>query len=189
MTRSTSNLLGTVEIVMHATKVCRTLICCSIFAALSAVPLASTVHAQGSSASAADRQAVLATIDAFLRGLRAKDTALMARHVDTLSRFTLLRPGPNGTRVVAITAAEFIRVVSDPSQPAFDEPIRNAQVNIDGDLATVWAEYQVRREGTVTHCGYDAFHLARLGGQWKILNVSDTFRQTGCGEAWPEAKP
>jgi hypothetical protein len=177
-----------VEILMHGTKVRRTLTWCSV-ALLSAGPLVSTAHAQGASATAADRQAVLATIDGFLRGLRTKDTALMARHVDTLSRFTLLRPGPNGTRVVAIKAADFIRVVSDPTQPAFDEPIRNAQVNIDADLATVWAEYQVQREGTVTHCGYDAFHLARLGGQWKILNVSDTFRQTGCGAPWPAAKP
>ncbi|HJR41587.1 MAG TPA: nuclear transport factor 2 family protein [Gemmatimonadaceae bacterium] len=175
---------------MDATKVWRPLIRCALPAVLlSAAPLVSTARAQGSAAGTADRQAVLATIDGFLRGLRTKDTALMARHVDTLSRFTLLRPGPNGTRVVVVNASQFIRAVSDPGQPAFDEPIRNAQVNIDADLATVWAEYQVRREGTVTHCGYDAFHLARLGGQWKILNVSDTFRQTGCGEAWPDPKP
>ncbi|HJU65973.1 MAG TPA: nuclear transport factor 2 family protein [Gemmatimonadaceae bacterium] len=164
---------------------------CAVALALTATPLVSLAGAQGStSGSAADRQAVLATIDEFLRGLRTKDTALMSRHVDTLSRFTLLRPSPNGgTRVVVLKASEFIRVVSNPDQPAFDEPIRNPQVHIDADLASVWAEYQVRREGTVTHCGYDAFHLARLGGQWKILNVSDTFRQTGCGTAWPATNP
>lgn len=43
----------------------------------------------------------------------------------------------------------------------------------------------MRRDGKVTHCGYDAFQLARLGGKWKILNVTDSFRQTGCGEPWP----
>ncbi|MGH7719530.1 MAG: nuclear transport factor 2 family protein [Gemmatimonadaceae bacterium] len=141
--------------------------------------------AQPARDSRADREQVLATIDAFLRGLRTKDTALMGSQVDTLTRFTLLRPGPNGTRVAVLRAADFIRIVSDPNQPAYDEPIRNPDVKIDGDLAQVWAEYQVRRNGAVTHCGFDAFHLARLGGKWKILNVSDTFRQTGCGEAWP----
>lgn len=137
-------------------------------------------------ASAQDARAeVLATIDRFLEGLRTKDTTMMRAQVDTLTRFTLLRPSPaGGVQVVAITASQFINFVSQPNQPGIDEPIRNPVVQIDGDLATVWAEYQVRSNGTVTHCGHDAFHLARLDGRWKILHVSDTFRQTGCGGPW-----
>jgi len=75
-------------------------------------------------------------------------------------------------------------MATNPDQGALDEPIRNAVVHVDGDVASIWAEYQVRREGKVSHCGFDAFHLARLGGRWKILNVSDSFRQDGCGAAW-----
>lgn len=132
-----------------------------------------------------DREVVLQTIDAFLGAMRKKDTTTMAQHTDTLTRMTLLRPGPNGTRVFLLRASDFFRAVADPTQPAVDEPIRNPIVQVDGDLASVWAEYQVRRDGRVTHCGFDAFHLARLGGKWKILNISDTFRQTGCGDPWP----
>lgn len=146
--------------------------------------LAPAVEAQ-SPAPAAAHAEVLATIDSFLTGLRTKDTALMARHVDTLTRMTLLRPGPAGTRVMLLSAAQFMAAVSRPDQPALDEPIRNPVVQVDGDLASAWAEYQVRIDGKVSHCGFDAFHLARLGGKWKILNVSDTFRRTGCGEPWP----
>ena len=155
-------------------------------AALAAAP--AIAGAQTSKpATAQDRAAVLATIDNFLRGLRTKDTTLMAAQTDSLTRMTLLRPGPNGTRVFLLTGQQFIALTAKPDQPAFDEPIRNPVVQVDGDLASVWAEYQVRRDGKVTHCGFDAFHLARLGGKWKILNVSDTFRQTGCGEPWPQA--
>ena len=146
--------------------------------------LAPAVEAQ-SPAPAAAHAEVLATIDSFLTGLRTKDTALMARHVDTLTRMTLLRPGPAGTRVMLLSAAQFMAAVSRPDQPALDEPIRNPVVQVDGDLASAWAEYQVRIDGKVSHCGFDAFHLARLGGKWKILNASDTFRRTGCGEPWP----
>ena len=67
-----------------------------------------------------------------------------------------------------------------------EETIRNPLVgHIDADLAQVWAEYQVRRAGAVTHCGHDSFQLARIEGKWKILNVSDTFRTTRCGQPWP----
>jgi hypothetical protein len=108
--------------------------------------------------------------------------------VDSLTRITLLRPAPGGgTRVVVLTAPQFMRLAVRPDQPGLDEPIRNPVVHVSGDLASVWAEYQVRRDGAVTHCGYDAFHLSRRGGRWKLLNVSDTYQQTGCGPAWPVA--
>ena len=136
-----------------------------------------------------EARAVLAAVTGFTDALKSKDTTAMLRHIDTTyTRMTLLRPAPGGqgVRVALLTGREFIRVVSQPDQPPLDEPIRNPVIQIDGDLATVWAEYQVRRpDRTVSHCGYDAFQLARLNGTWKILNVSDTFRREGCGPAWP----
>ena len=131
------------------------------------------------------RAEVLAAVDGFLKSSLAKDTVAMSHHVHANARLTLLRPGPNGLRVLVLNASDFLKLVANPSQPALDEAIRNPEVYIDADLAHVWAEYQVRRAGAVTHCGYDSFQLARSGGAWKILNVSDTFRTTGCGQPWP----
>jgi ketosteroid isomerase-like protein len=134
-----------------------------------------------------ERAAVLASIQSFMDALRAKDTTAMNMHVDSLTRLTLIRPTrEGGTRVMVMTAAQFIRAVTQPGQPGIDEPIRNPVVHVSGDLASVWAEYQVRRENnTVSHCGFDAFHLARRDGRWKLLNISDTYQPTGCGPAWP----
>jgi len=133
-----------------------------------------------------ERAAVLASIQSFMDAMRMKDTTAMSQHVDSLTRFTLIRPTRDGgTRVVVLTGAQFIRAVSQPNQPGIDEPIRNPVVHVSGDLATVWAEYQVRRDTTVTHCGFDAFHLARRDGRWMVLSIADTYQQTGCGPAWP----
>ena len=74
----------------------------------------------------------------------------------------------------------------DAGGPTYDEPIRKPVIQVNGDLASVWVEYQVRLEpGKVHHCGYDSFQMARLGGRWRILNVSDTYTEEGCGPAWP----
>ncbi len=141
---------------------------------VSAPPL----HAQG------DRAQVLAAVTGFLEGMKARDTVRIASVIDSVTRFTLIRPGPSGNRIIVLKGSDFLKIATRTDQPPLDEPIRNAKVEIDGDLASVWAEYQVRRDGKVTHCGYDSFQLARLAGTWKIINVSDSFRQQGCGEAW-----
>lgn len=151
----------------------------------SALLLASHVPIQSAFAQSPAEQEVLATIRAFLDAMKAKDSIGMKLALDPVTRFTLLRPSPNGTQVMLLSGADFMKVATQPDGPTYDEPIRKPVVQLDGDLASVWAEYQVRMQGKVSHCGYDSFQLARLGGRWKILSVSDTFRQAGCGEPWP----
>jgi hypothetical protein len=130
-----------------------------------------------------DTTAVMATLDRFTAALRIKDTTGMMAELHEQARVTLLRPAQGGgVRVLVFDGAGFIKAATQG--PALDEPIRNARVTIDADLATVWAEYQVRIDGAVSHCGYDAFDLVRAGDSWKILNVSDTFRRQGCGAMW-----
>jgi hypothetical protein len=87
---------------------------------------------------------VLAAIDTFLVGLRTKDTVMMGRLVDSTTRFTLLRPAQTGgVRVIVLEGRQFMAAVTAPISQAFEEPIRNPVVHVDGDLASVWAEYQV----------------------------------------------
>lgn len=137
------------------------------------------------SAQSADSAAVLRTIDQMLDGMRKKDPAALRAVFHEHARMTLLRPAPDGSvRVMLLTGEQFITAATNPQGMVLDEPIRNPRLQIDADLATVWAEYQVRGNGKVSHCGFDAFHLVRTGGAWKVLNVSDTFRRQGCGEAW-----
>jgi hypothetical protein len=128
---------------------------------------------------------VLTVVRAMLAVIETRDVASVAAHVDSTTRFTLLRPSPGGTRVAVISGARFFELITRPGGPPAKELIRNPEVRIDGDLATVWAEYQVIVNGAVDHCGYDAFHLARVGGTWKVVNVSDSYRTEGCGAPWP----
>ncbi len=133
-----------------------------------------------------ERAGVLASIQDFMVALRMRDTTAMYQHMDSLTHITLLRPArEGGTRVVVMTGRQFVAAVTRPGEPGIDEPIRNPDVHVSGDLATVWAEYQVRRDGNVTHCGFDAFHLVRRNGRWMLLTIADTFQTTGCGPAWP----
>lgn len=155
----------------------RPLVACAVLSLSLALPAA---------AQSADTDAVLATIYRFTAALKTKDTTGMLAELDPAMRVTLLRPAPEGgVRVVAMDGPAFVRLAAAPTGPFLDEPIRNPKVTLDADLASVWAEYQVRINGAVSHCGFDAFHLVRKAGAWKILTVADTFRREGCGPIWP----
>jgi hypothetical protein len=66
-----------------------------------------------------------------------------------------------------------------------DERLANAIVHVDGDLASVWVDYWFFAGERFSHCGVDAFLLARQQGRWRIFSVVDTRRTTGCAPAPP----
>jgi hypothetical protein len=134
-----------------------------------------------------DASEVMKAVDRLFAAMKARDTTAMAAALDSAARFTLTRPAPDGVRVVVLSGSDFLTAVSRPGGQAIDERIRNPVVQVDGHLATVWAEYQVLIEGKLSHCGYDAFDLVRRSDGWKVLNVSDTFRRE-CGEVWEKGR-
>jgi hypothetical protein len=152
--------------------------------ALAFVVAAIPASLQGQSA---DSAAVAGTLQRFFDALRAKQVAAIQAELHDAVRFTLLRPAPGGVdsvQVVQLTGPAFVQAATGGTGPGLDEPIRNLRIQIDQSLATVWAEYQVRAKGAVTHCGYDAFHLVKTPAGWKILTVADSYRRQGCGGPW-----
>ena len=100
---------------------------------------------------------------------------------------TLLHPR---AQVVAVsergvsvrTAGEWIPTVAQ-SPDVLRERMWDTEIQIDGDLATLWAPYDFHRGERFSHCGYDAFHFVREGGAWKLISVAFTARTTGCETA------
>lgn len=75
----------------------------------------------------------------------------------------------------------FLQVVGNGHQEIWDERISNTIIQIDGDLAQVWTDYSFFVDNKFSHCGVDAFQLVKdNSGQWKIINLIDTRRKTGC---------
>jgi ketosteroid isomerase-like protein len=157
-----------------------------VFAATAGVLLFPLCAAAQGATAPAGHDAIMAPITAFFAAAARQDTAAMSAAMHQDARVTLLRPAQGGgSRVVVIAGRDFVAQLARPGQPPLDEPVRNPVIQVDGDLATVWVEYQVRVNGAVSNCGHDAFHVVRTDGAWRILNVSDTFRRDNCGPIWP----
>ena len=140
-------------------------------AALSAPP----VHAQDS-----ERSAVLATVQKVFDAMRTRDTALLRQAFDTSAR--LAGVPARGTPMVRLTAPSAFgaAIASAPAGDVWNERIWDPEVRIDGDVAQVWAYYTFHRNKAFSHCGVDAFMLLKVGSEWKITQLADSRRTTGC---------
>jgi len=151
-------------------------------AVLLALAAVSPLAAQAPASPGSDQAAVLAVVQRLFDGMRAGDSAVVRSvfHPRALLSTALVR---QGVAVVETEGIEgFIAAVGAPHAEVWDERTRNEQVLLDGTLASVWLEYSFYAGTRFSHCGVDAFQLAREGASWKIVALADTRRRTGCVE-------
>jgi cyanophycinase len=127
---------------------------------------------------AAEREAVSA-VQSLFDAMRARDAATVraAFHPDARLYVPLSSGDSNTIRVM--TATEFATQIGNSPQPPI-ESFRDPDVRVDGNLASVWTYYEFRRGDQFSHCGTDAFQLARTDSGWKIIQIAYTVRQEGC---------
>ncbi len=75
---------------------------------------------------------------------------------------------------------DFLVSIATPRTEPLSEPIWDASINIEGDLAQVWTKYAFYIGKKFSHCGVDVFQLIKEHGEWKIFHLADTRQQEGC---------
>ena len=128
----------------------------------------------------AEKPAVMAVVTRLFDGMRAGDSAVVRSvfHPKAQLSTAVVRQGTPSVEFEGIDG--FITAVGTPHAEVWDERIKNPQVLIDGTFATVWVDYGFYLGGKFSHCGVDAFQLAKVGTDWKIIALADTRRQQGC---------
>lgn len=125
------------------------------------------------------RAEVLAAVQTVFDAMRTHDSTALREVFEPGARLVTVGRRNGEARVRTAPVDDFVRAVGSATIP-WNESIRDPEVRIDGDLATVWGYYEFFAGDTFSHCGYDAFHLARIGGRWKIVALADTQRTEGC---------
>ena len=128
----------------------------------------------------AETQAVLGAVQRLLTALEQGDRAAILATAKADGGATAALERPDGARRVRRMGWVEFAAQFTPGPDRFSEAISDPAVEVDGDIAMVWAPYVARRNGAVSHCGYDHFDLVREDGQWKVLNVTWSQRTTGC---------
>src|SRR5215218_7630093 len=121
---------------------------------------------------------VLAPIQQLFAAFEAGNSAGMLRLVYAEGRVTATGERASGSGLRQQSWAEFAKRVTPGT--GFQERISDPAIEIDGDVAMVWAPFVVRVNGKVSNCGFDHFDLVRENGVWKVMNLTFSSRTTGC---------
>lgn len=129
-------------------------------------------------AQSTDADAAYAVVTRLFDGMRTRDTASM--RAAFAPGATLQSVGADGQVRPTPIDAWIGSVANASAGVVLDERLGTPVVQVSGNLATVWVEYWFFASERFSHCGFDAFTLARADGSWRIMSVADTRQRDGC---------
>ena len=126
-----------------------------------------------------EERAILRVVQQFFDALAARDSARVMA--------TVVPEGTIAGHDLRGAAPEFFT----QRWPAWADGLRNGtmtlreqmhapRVRIRRTLASVWTDYSFFRDGAFSHCGVDLFDMAKVDGNWRILNLTFTMESRGC---------
>ncbi|MGI9532641.1 nuclear transport factor 2 family protein [Lutimonas sp.] len=126
------------------------------------------------------KQVIIDLFDGMREGDSAKVGALFGKDVQMYTSYT----DKDGELVLKKGAlAPFLKAVGSPHDKIWDEKIWDTTIELSMGIAQVWTEYAFYLGSDFSHCGVDAFHLAKdASGKWKIMHLMDTRKKEGCKE-------
>jgi ketosteroid isomerase-like protein len=143
-------------------------------AAIASLLVAAPAHAQS------DEGAVVAAVTKFLDGIRTRDTALMRSAVAAGATLVPVG-GPTGLGAPS-TIDAVIERTGKGTGPGNDERIEEPKVQIDDQLASLWAYFTLTRAGEtrIDRCGTNLFLLRKGPDGWRVFQIAATSRTEGC---------
>jgi hypothetical protein len=124
---------------------------------------------------------ILTVVQQLFDVLEHRDVELGRRILAPGGRFVSIRETDDGTVFQDQSHEEFLASIGGEG-PGLLERFWDPVVLVRGDLAVVWTPYDFWIDGARSHCGVDAFTLARAGGTWRIEGIAYTVEFTGCDE-------
>lgn len=139
----------------------------------------------------ADREAVLATVQAIFDALAEGDGATLRRVMHPQVLMHSVERSADGARTVSTSTLDELVARVEGSDAVLTERMFDPEVRISGDLAMVWTPYDFYVGGQLSHCGADGLLLARDAQTeaWQIVSLSWTRLQPPECELHPDGPP
>jgi hypothetical protein len=141
------------------------------------------IFATANAQTAAEKEAVMKPVKMLFEGMQKGDSTLARSAFAKKVTSARLGTDKNGKPFIQYESSidGFIKAIGTPHKEAWNEVIWNEKIEIDGNLAQVWADFAFYLGKKLNHCGVDAFQLVKgEDGEWRIFHLADTGRTEGC---------
>jgi hypothetical protein len=146
-------------------------------ASLLLVAVASTAQAQAPQS--AEEKNVMAVITRVFDGMKEADSAKVRTAFAPGARFSSVGTRANPDTIVYQAVDGWLAGIAG-SNKTWEEKLKNVRITVDGNMASAWMDYTFHLNGALRHCGVDSIELLKVKGEWKITQLADTRRTTGC---------
>lgn len=121
-------------------------------------------------------------VDTFFEGFHEGDTLKMRSvMIENLPAQTVFTGNDGQPHVRDGIGEDFLTAIANrPKDQQWEERLLDYGVQIDGNLAHVWTPYEFWLNGSLLHCGANAFTLAKTEDGWKIIHLIDSRRRNDC---------
>lgn len=127
------------------------------------------------------RDNVLAVINELFEGYRTGDSSRVSNTFEKGAIMQRIEIKDGKTIVTPTSSVQgWLNYIGSGLEEIHDEPIWDTEVQIDGNLASVWTKFAFYLGGKFHHCGVDNFLLHQTDEGWKIFHIVDTNQETGC---------
>jgi hypothetical protein len=136
--------------------------------------------ASGQTAAPSEQDQVRAVIQRLFDGMREADSGKVRSTFAPGGRMVRVGTRANPDTIIFDSPDAWLAAVAR-SNKSWDERPSNIHIDVDGNLASAWMDYTFRLNGAMSHCGIDSFDFVKSKGEWKITQLGDTQKRTGCG--------
>lgn len=141
------------------------------------VALAASAGAQAQQSPEA--AAVMAVVNRIFDGMKEADSAKVRTAFAPGARFVSVGTRANPDTITYQAVDGWLAGIAN-SNKTWEEKLKNVRIVVDGNIASAWMDYTFHLNGALRHCGVDSIELVKVKGDWKITQLADTRRTTGC---------
>lgn len=125
--------------------------------------------------------AVMKPIHLLFEGMNKTDSAMVSKAFMPESTFVVISNAADGNpKLIKNNLKQFLISMGTPRKEVYSEPIWDVKIDIDGNMAQVWAKYAFYIGKQLHHCGVDTFQLLKTKDGWRIFHLAYTRQEKGC---------
>ncbi len=125
-------------------------------------------------------QEIMKVVISIFDGMRAGDSAAVKVHFYPNTSMYSASSENGLNQLKATNIQNWFNAIAKPHEQVWDERIWDYQVQVQGNLSSVWVKYAFYLDQTLHHCGVDAIQLANDGSSWKVFHIADTRKYQDC---------